>query len=320
MLSLGSICRMLRLLTIFLSIALLGNAGAAVSGLYTYEINADGVTITDYPTSATGALVIPDSLDGRSVTSIEYQAFDNCTGLTSITIPNSVTSIGDYAFRDCSSLTSVNIPDSVTSIGDEAFSGTNLTYSSVDGVKYLFSDSYAFLIDGSIASGDLSLPSDVGGKPIRVIADFAFQSCGGLTSIIIPDSVTSIGTSAFQNCTGLTSITIPDSVTSIGEYAFYRCTDLTSINIPDSVTSIGFQAFYQCTSLTSATIGNSVTSIGNDAFNGSSSLATINCLATTAPTLGSNVFNNVAATDIHVPVGATGYGTTYGGLTVVADL
>ena len=308
MLSLGSICRMLRLLTIFLSIALLGNAGAAVSGLYTYEINADGVTITDYPTSATGALVIPDSLDGRSVTSIEYQAFDNCTGLTSITIPNSVTSIGDYAFRDCSSLTSVNIPDSVTSIGDEAFSGTNLTYSSVDGVKYLFSDSYAFLIDGSIASGDLSLPSDVGGKPIRVIADFAFQSCGGLTSIIIPDSVTSIGTSAFQNCTGLTSITIPDSVTSIGEYAFYRCTDLTSINIPDSVTSIGFQAFYQCTSLTSATIGNSVTSIGFYAFSSCTGLASIN-IPDSVTSIGFKAFYNCSSlTSINIPDSVTSIG------------
>ena len=299
---------MLRLLTIFLSIALLGNAQTVVSDLYTYEINADGVTITDYPTSATGALVIPDSLDGRSVTSIEYQAFDNCTGLTSITIPNSVTSIGDYAFRDCSSLTSVNIPDSVTSIGDEAFSGTNLTYSSVDGVKYLFSDSYAFLIDGSIASGDLSLPSDVGGKPIRVIADFAFQSCGGLTSIIIPDSVISIGSSAFQDCSSLTSVNIPDSVTSIGDYAFYRCTGLTSITIPDSVTSIGFQAFYQCTRLTSATIGNSVTSIGFYAFSSCTGLASIN-IPDSVTSIGFKAFYNCSSlTSINIPDSVTSIG------------
>ena len=141
-----------------------------------------------------------------------------------------------------------------------------------------------------------------------------------LTSVYVGSNVTSIGSAAFGYCSGLTSATIGNSVTSIGFYAFSSCTRLASINIPDSVTSIGISAFAHCIDLTSATIGNSVTSIGDGAFNGSSILATINCLATTAPTLGSNVFNNVAATDIHVPVGATGYGTTYGGLTVVADL
>ena len=460
----------MRHLIIFLSIALLGNAGAAVSGLYTYTVNADNasVTITDYPTTETGALVIVDTLGGYpvtsiggnafsncssltsvtipdSVTSIGFIAFMNCSSLTSVTIPNSVTSLADGAFQNCSSLTSVIIPDSVTSlgsyafydctsltiiiignsvtsIGSQAFVATNLTYSLVDGVKYLFSDSYAFLIDGSSASGDLSLPSDVGGKPIRVIADRAFYN-SGLTSITIPDSVTSIGYGAFSNCAGLSNVTIGNSVTSIGQQAFayctnlasilfesmaaptigsnafasisntaiiqypsgatgyaasydgvpteeeepeflysysinpdnvsvtitdyptdatgeisipdtidgrsvttigsnafYNCSSLTSINIPDSVTSIGTSAFFNCTSLTSIIIPDSVTSMGDNIFGSCTVLAEINCLATTAPTLGGNAFGSVAASDIHVPVGATGYGTTYGGLTVVADL
>jgi len=113
----------MRLFTIFLSIALLGNAGAAVSGLYTYEINPDNVsvTITDYPTTETGALVIVGMIEELPVTSIGSSAFRSCTGLTSVTIPNSVTSIGDYAFYGCTGLTSINIPDSVISIEGRAF-------------------------------------------------------------------------------------------------------------------------------------------------------------------------------------------------------
>jgi hypothetical protein len=110
-------------------------------------------------------------------------------------------------------------------------------------------------------------------------------------------------------------------VTSIGSFAFSSCTSLPSITIPNAVTSIGSYAFYGCTSLSSITIPNGVTSIGSSAFNSCTSLATINCLATTAPTLsGVNHFTGVAATEIHVPVGATGYGATYGGLTVIFDL
>ncbi len=102
-----------------------------------------------------------------------------------------------------------------------------------------------------------------------------FYNCTSLTSITIPDSVTSIGNSAFNSCTSLTSITIPDSVTRIGKYAFYDCSSLTSITIPDSVTSIGESVFSFCSSLTSITIPDSVTSIGNSAFYGCSSLTSL---------------------------------------------
>ena len=243
-------------------------AAAPTFGLYTYEINSENVsvTITDYPTNATGAIEIPAIIDGRSVTSIGGGAFFQCSGLTSITIPDSVTSIGDYAF-----------------------SGTNLTYSSVDGVKYLFSDSYAFLIDGSSASGDLSLPSNVDSKPVRLIADSAFSGSSSLTSVTIPDSVTSIGDYAFSGCTGLTSITIPDSVTSIGEYAFYECYGLTSVTIGNSVTSIGTSAFERCLNLVS-----------------------IRLESMTAPTIASDAFLSIsAAAIIYYPYGATGYAATY---------
>jgi hypothetical protein len=151
--------------------------------------------------------------------------------------------------------------------------------------------------------------------------DSMFNTCNNLASVSTGNYVTSIGDYAFNDCTSLTSATIGNSVTSIEEGAFANCTSLTSINIPNSVTSIGYNAFDGCASLTSITIPNSVTSIGDFAFSSCTNLATINCLATTAPTLGIfSAFINIAATEIHVPVGATGYETTYGGLTVVADL
>ena len=107
---------------------------------------------------------------------------------------------------------------------------------------------------------------------VTSIGDFAFEDCSSLTSITIPNSVTSIGDYAFYNCLSLTSIEIPNSVTSIGAYAFWGCSSLTSITIPNSVTSIGDCAFCGWSALTSITIPNSVTSIGDNAFEGCSSL------------------------------------------------
>ncbi len=105
--------------------------------------------------------------------------------------------------------------------------------------------------------------------------DCAFSGCSSLTSITIPDSVTSIDYYAFEGCRSLTSITIPDSVTSIGGWAFEGCRGLTSVTIPDSVTSIGGWAFSYCSSLTSITIPDGVTSIGYSAFYGCNDLKTV---------------------------------------------
>ena len=129
---------------------------------------------------------------------------------------------------------------------------------------------------------------------------YPFKNCSTLTSITIPDSVTSIGSSAFFGCSSLTSITIPDGVTSIGGDAFYKCGGLTSINIPDSVTSIGSSAFSECRSLTSVTIGNSVKWIKDSAFYNCSSLTSIN-IPDSVTSIGRSAFDNCSSlTSVHI--------------------
>ena len=276
-------------------------------GIYTYEVGTDNkVTITDCKESAKGAITIPSEIDGKPVTSIGYKAFQDCTGLTSITIPNSVTSIenaslfGVSAFDGCSNLTSINVA-----------SGNNY-YSGINGVLFNKKKTELIRYPEGKSQTSYTIPNSV-----TSIRNEAFDYCTGLTSITIPNSVTSIGYMAFYKCTGLTSITIPNSVTSIGDEAFKYCTGLKSINvasennyysgingvlfnkkktklirypegksqtsytIPNSVTSIGNYAFWNCTGLTSITLGNSVTSIGDYAF--------YKCTGLTSITLGNSV-------------------------------
>ena len=164
------------------------------------------------------------------------------------------------AFNECTSLTNIAIPDSITSIGSGAFNDTPWYDNQPDGDVYIGKVYYHY--KGEMPENTSIVIRD----GTKEIAGEAFYLCSRLTSITIPDSVISIGNYAFSVCKSLTSITIPDSVTSIGYGAFVKCSSLTSVTIPDSVTSIDFTTFYGCTSLTSVTIPDSVTSIGEKAF------------------------------------------------------
>ena len=235
-----------------------------------------------------GKVVIPESVEfngiSHSVTSIGWWAFSDCSGLTSVTIPNSVTSIGTEAFSGCSGLTSVHISDIA------AWCKIDFEGSSSNPLSY----AHHLYLNGEEVK-DLVIPNSV-----TSIGSYVFYYCSGLTSVTIPNSVTSIGSLAFYSCKGLTSVTIPNSVTSIGSDAFYGCSGLTSVTIPNSVTSIGDYAFDNCSGLTSVTIPNSVTSIGRDAFSGCSGLTSVT-IGNSVMSIGRDAFVNCSGlTSVHI--------------------
>lgn len=266
--------------------------------LYSTTSNGE-VTITGCDFAAK-TVMIPSTINGYPVTSIGSFAFSQCSGLTSVIIPNSVKSIGSYAFENCSSLTSITIPDSVTSIDDYAFSYcSSLT-------SIIIPDSVTS-INKSLFKNCSNLTSVIIPNDVTSIGESAFENCNSLTSITIPDNVTSIGDFAFAGCNSLTNITIPDNVTSIADYAFSLCKSLTSVIIPNSVTSIGSYAFQSCSSLTSIIIPNSVTDIGRDAFRHCIGLTSIT-IPNSVKSIGDNVFDYCSAlTNIYVDVNNENY-------------
>ena len=237
---------------------------------------AEAATVTDLGTVFKSNYLITSFNELQyfiGLNSIGSYAFDHCTNLTTIKIPNSVKSICDYAFDMCRGLITIELPDSLTSIGDHAFyyafpmSGQT----SIDLPNSLISiGNSAFCVSGLTS---IELPNS-----LTSIGDHAFDG-SRLTSIEIPISITLIGGSVFASCRSLTSVELPNSLLSIGSSAFSYCSNLTSIEIPNSVTSISSSAFSYCSNLTSIEIPNSVTSISGSAFSGCSGLEQITVAA-----------------------------------------
>ena len=306
---------------------------------------------TPYETDVFGVNIVSNTYDAEKecwvikfdgeVTEIGWNAFYDCSSLTSVTIPDSVTTIGEAAFLDCFDLTSITIPDSVTTIEYEAFAFCyGLTSVNIPDSVTTIGEA-AFSNCSQLQEFKGKFASDDGRCLIQDGALIAFAPAE-LIEYAIPDSVTTIGGGAFKGCSSLTSVTIPHSVTSIDYWAFYGCTSLTSITIPDSVTSIGYRAFYNCTSLTSVyitdiaawcnisfdsnplgyaenlylnnelvtdlIIPDSVTSIGNSALSGCTSLTSIT-IGNGVTSIGDSAFSGCTSlTSITIPDSVTSIG------------
>ncbi|MEE0947855.1 MAG: leucine-rich repeat protein, partial [Bacteroidales bacterium] len=312
----------------------------------------------------------------NSVTYIGSEAFKNCSGLTSVTLPENITYIGYDAFSNTGvspnfvidsvtySVAPAKIPESYYSTltdNSSRISGYGLitfyigdsTYAPTEAFVYGCEQNRSGHVDilSSIEVGENTYPvTSIGGTYYGYWGDIesyaAFRYCSSITSVNIPNSITSIGNSAFSSCSGLTSITIPNSVTSIGSgtfygcsgltsvtfednssldsignYAFEDCSGLTSITIPNSVTSIGNSAFYNCSGLSSITIPNSITSIEYGTFSGCSGLASIT-LPNSVTSIGNNAFNGCSGlTSITLPNSVTSIGnSTFRGCSGLASV
>ena len=246
---------------------------------YYFNFTGEGtVEITSGTNKYTGDISIPDYVNYNmkyySITSIGYEAFKDCDELTSVAIGKYITHIDTYAFKSCDALTTITISSNLQSAGSYIFtqcpslSVINIVSNSIAEACGKLTNGllgYAHILRRIIVDGyevtSLNIPNN-----ISSIVNHAFQNCDNLTEILIANNVTEIGNYAFCDCDGLTDITIPNNVIYISDYAFQDCDSVTAVKIGDGVTDIEREAFISCDNLTSIEIGQSISSIGDYAF------------------------------------------------------
>ncbi len=225
------------------------------------EVTYQGSSASDYSYEYYGNIVIPEyvTFEGNSyqVTNIGMRAFQDCTGLASITLPKSVKYFGSWAFSGCTGLSAVYISDLTT--------WCNTFFNTIDSNPLYYA--HRLFVDGTEVK-NLILPSGFAN-----FGSYTFAGCSALTSLVIPSTLLVISHEMFYGCSGLTSISIPSNVVNIENGAFMNCSGLQSIDIPSSVTSIKASTFSGCSNLSSISIPSSVTSIEGWAFEGCSSLS-----------------------------------------------
>lgn len=272
------------------------------SGYYTYErIDSVHAKIVDVDSNISGAVTIPEKLDGYTVSVIGRYAFSWLRNITSVVVPSGVTTIDNGAFSGCSKLSSISLPKNLTYINDSAFNGCDALKNIAIPDSTIYLGSYAFAYCDSLSSVSL-------GAKLTRIGSYAFYNCENLakfsvsssntrlkltngalvldyglicypaaksgTSFIVPSGITSLEPGAFSMCKNLKNVTIPNSVTRITYSVFKDCENLTTVSLPSSVKKIGYSSFSGCSSLNSIDISN-VNELDTGVFSGCSSLTYI---------------------------------------------
>ena len=244
-----------------------------------------------YPGGLVSGYIIP-----TNVTVIAGAAFEYSAGITNVSIGTNVIGIGSFAFYDCANLQAITV------------NTNNQYYSSLNGV--LFDKHQTDLIQYPCGqAGSYIVPVTV-----TNIENGAFGDSAGLVSVVIPDSVRSLGFQTFYSCQSLVGISLGNGLTSIGQEAFNECTSLTDIAIPNSVTNIATYAFYYCPNLQSVSFGTGLKNLGQEAFGDCQALTHV-CFSGNQPMDGGSVFYfDTALTQIFYVSGTTGWGASYDGI------
>ena len=285
---------------------------------YTYTVANDQATLTGFAegVSPSGAITVPASVDdypvigidrgafkgiatlssitfadGDSIESIGPQAFAECSGLKSVSLPSGLSALSAGLFRDCSSLTSIDLPDGLTSVGPSAFAGC-------------------------VSLTQIDFP-----EGLAEIGESAFLDCSSLTSATLPETVTAIPAQAFAGCRNLSVLSLPSSITTIADLAFSECDSLASIELPESLSELGANAFRGCDSLSSVEINAQLATIGEEAFADCPELETLEVISGNASfsSVDGALFDASQATLILVPPGKSGTYTVPSSVTSLAS-
>lgn len=276
--------------------------------IYENSVKTIGMAAFEY-CSSLADIVLPEG-----VTTIARSAFWGCSSLSRIDLPEGVTTIGHSAFYGCEKLSSVKLPNSLTTIEGFAFSGCNgltitipdnvesmsmLTFSDCTGLDITIPGRFLTKIENPIGSNCKDVRVTIA-EGTTVIEEYAFQKRPGIVSVTIPESVTSIGHAAFWQCSGLTDIIIPSSVTEIGDDAFSKCTNLTNVTLPDGLTFIGEGVFQECSSLVDVTLPSTMTTLEYGAFENCTSLRSVT-IPNSVNTVDAPFYGCSSLSDIKVP-------------------